>query len=114
MYHVAEMVRFEDDCFRCPEFDACLNLSIVCDGTEHCPSGFDESLNHCSLFFQLPSSYFIIAFIFLLLFIVSTITIFWKMCVDTDTDSFENESKTHLGNSLSSDLTAIHDSDIVC
>ncbi|XP_046402896.1 uncharacterized protein LOC124168676 [Ischnura elegans] len=33
---------------RCPELGACINASLWCDGREHCPSGFDESLceNH--------------------------------------------------------------------
>ncbi|CAH1403619.1 unnamed protein product [Nezara viridula] len=36
------------DCpFKCPELDACINSTLWCDGTSNCPSGFDESPNHC-------------------------------------------------------------------
>ncbi|XP_071449874.1 uncharacterized protein [Hetaerina americana] len=34
---------------RCPELGACINASLWCDGREHCPSGFDESLCENSL-----------------------------------------------------------------
>jgi hypothetical protein len=27
--------------------DACINASLWCDGTDHCPSGYDESATHC-------------------------------------------------------------------
>ncbi|XP_014244260.1 uncharacterized protein LOC106663716 [Cimex lectularius] len=37
-----------EDCFhRCPELDACINASLWCDGTDNCPSGYDESATHC-------------------------------------------------------------------
>lgn len=32
---------------QCPELDACISQSLVCDGHRHCPSGWDE--NGCSL-----------------------------------------------------------------
>ncbi|XP_073982377.1 uncharacterized protein isoform X2 [Rhodnius prolixus] len=36
------------DCpHRCPELDACINGTLWCDGTDHCPSGYDESASHC-------------------------------------------------------------------
>ncbi|BES97500.1 CUB [Nesidiocoris tenuis] len=36
------------DCVhRCPELDACINASLWCDGTDNCPSGYDESIRHC-------------------------------------------------------------------
>ncbi|KAL1140628.1 hypothetical protein AAG570_000558, partial [Ranatra chinensis] len=36
------------DCpHRCPELDACINSSLWCDGTYHCPTGYDESASHC-------------------------------------------------------------------
>ncbi|XP_066901496.1 uncharacterized protein, partial [Halyomorpha halys] len=36
------------DCpFKCPELDACINSTLWCDGISNCPSGFDESPNHC-------------------------------------------------------------------
>ncbi|KAE8742764.1 hypothetical protein FOCC_FOCC011692, partial [Frankliniella occidentalis] len=39
---------------RCPELDACINASLWCDGTSHCPSGYDEAATHCWVVLQLP------------------------------------------------------------
>ncbi|XP_023290102.1 uncharacterized protein LOC105700757 [Orussus abietinus] len=39
---------------RCPELDACINASLWCDGTSHCPSGYDEAFAHCSILLRLP------------------------------------------------------------
>ncbi|XP_034252520.1 uncharacterized protein LOC117652003 [Thrips palmi] len=39
---------------RCPELDACINASLWCDGTSHCPSGYDEAATHCWVLLQLP------------------------------------------------------------
>ncbi|KAF8777751.1 hypothetical protein HNY73_014566 [Argiope bruennichi] len=36
------------DCiFECPEIGACIDPHLWCDGTNHCPSGFDESAANC-------------------------------------------------------------------
>ena len=34
----------------CPELNACIPPELWCDGTVHCPSGYDESAEHCSKF----------------------------------------------------------------
>lgn len=45
----------KDNClYRCPELDACVNVSVWCDGIDHCPSGYDESFTHCSALLRLP------------------------------------------------------------
>ncbi|XP_076330563.1 uncharacterized protein LOC143236164 [Tachypleus tridentatus] len=40
---------------RCPEINACISPDLWCDGTTHCPSGYDESAEHCKKF---PVLYF--------------------------------------------------------
>ncbi|XP_076335553.1 uncharacterized protein LOC143238855 [Tachypleus tridentatus] len=40
---------------RCPEINACISPELWCDGTKHCPSGYDESSEHCR---QFPVFYF--------------------------------------------------------
>jgi hypothetical protein len=46
------------DCeHRCPELDACINSSLWCDGVDHCPSGYDEAVKHCSFIWQIPLLY---------------------------------------------------------
>lgn len=54
------MLRPDDCTYRCPELDACINVSVWCDGVEDCPSGVDEALAHCSLIFQLPPLYLVL------------------------------------------------------
>ncbi|XP_023229644.1 uncharacterized protein [Centruroides vittatus] len=36
--------------FECPELNACISPDLWCDGTAHCPSGYDEAPNHCQHF----------------------------------------------------------------
>lgn len=51
----------QEECFhRCPELNGCINGSLWCDGIEHCPSGYDESIRHCFFLFQMPALYVII------------------------------------------------------
>ncbi|RWS13482.1 hypothetical protein B4U79_11946 [Dinothrombium tinctorium] len=39
------------DCiYKCPELNVCLSPDLMCDGTNHCPSGFDENKHNCSAF----------------------------------------------------------------
>uniref|UniRef100_A0A8D8YX57 CUB domain-containing protein n=1 Tax=Cacopsylla melanoneura TaxID=428564 RepID=A0A8D8YX57_9HEMI len=52
---------YVSDCMhRCPELDACINSSLWCDGVEHCPTGYDESIFHCLKLFQLPALYLLL------------------------------------------------------
>ncbi|XP_039292120.1 uncharacterized protein LOC111044919 [Nilaparvata lugens] len=65
------------DCVhRCPELDACINSTLWCDGTQHCPSGYDEAIRHCFFLLQLPPSHLAAAsVVFLLLSCVSFIVV---------------------------------------
>ncbi|XP_037971171.2 uncharacterized protein LOC105383054 [Plutella xylostella] len=43
------------DCpYSCPELNACIPLSLWCDGSPHCPSGYDEDDSNCSFTISLP------------------------------------------------------------
>ncbi|XP_068149932.1 uncharacterized protein [Drosophila tropicalis] len=45
-----------EDCqFKCAELGACVNASVWCDGTVHCPSGDDEAFLQCSALMKLPA-----------------------------------------------------------
>nr|XP_018896496.1 PREDICTED: uncharacterized protein LOC109030132 [Bemisia tabaci] len=58
---LAEKDQLISECLhRCPEIDACINSSLWCDGVDHCPSGYDESLTHCFYLFKLPALYLLI------------------------------------------------------
>ncbi|XP_054717909.1 uncharacterized protein LOC129227381 [Uloborus diversus] len=45
-----QTLRNVDCLFECPEIGACIDPELWCDGTLHCPSGFDESPEHCRHF----------------------------------------------------------------
>jgi hypothetical protein len=47
------------DCFadRCPELNACISAALWCDGSRHCPSGFDEEEANCAYQFGIPLLY---------------------------------------------------------
>lgn len=46
--------RFAD---RCPELNACISAALWCDGSRHCPSGFDEEESNCAYQFGIPLLY---------------------------------------------------------
>lgn len=54
--------------YQCPELNACVNSSIMCDGEIHCPSGADESFTHCSALLKLPTE--ILAALFVLILVL--------------------------------------------
>lgn len=54
--------------YQCPELNACVNSSIMCDGEIHCPSGADESFTHCSALLKLPTE--ILAALFVLMLVL--------------------------------------------
>ncbi|XP_014273918.3 uncharacterized protein [Halyomorpha halys] len=64
------------DCpYRCPELNACINSALWCDGSRHCPSGFDEEETNCAFQFGVPVLYVMIgggALIVLSLLIATT------------------------------------------
>lgn len=41
----------------CPELNACIPLALWCDGSPHCPSGYDEDDANCSFRISLPPPY---------------------------------------------------------
>ncbi|XP_071036230.1 uncharacterized protein [Parasteatoda tepidariorum] len=45
-----QTLRNVDCLFECPEIGACIDPELWCDGTMHCPSGYDESPEHCKYF----------------------------------------------------------------
>lgn len=45
-----ESLKNTDCLYKCPELNACISPDLWCDGTAHCPSGFDESSSHCAAF----------------------------------------------------------------
>lgn len=45
-----QTMRNVDCLFECPEIGACIDPELWCDGTMHCPSGLDESPDHCKHF----------------------------------------------------------------
>ncbi|XP_063227000.1 uncharacterized protein LOC134533409 [Bacillus rossius redtenbacheri] len=46
------------DCpYRCPELNACISAALWCDGSRHCPSGFDEEESNCAYQLAVPLLY---------------------------------------------------------
>jgi hypothetical protein len=43
--------------YRCPELNACISAALWCDGSRHCPSGFDEEESNCAYQFGIPLLY---------------------------------------------------------
>ncbi|CAK1580186.1 unnamed protein product [Parnassius mnemosyne] len=43
--------------YKCPELNACIPFTLWCDGSIHCPSGFDEEDANCSFRISLPPPY---------------------------------------------------------
>lgn len=35
--------------YSCPELNACIPVALWCDGSPHCPSGYDEEDSNCSI-----------------------------------------------------------------
>jgi hypothetical protein len=55
----ALIMQWVTDCFadRCPELNACISAALWCDGSRHCPSGFDEEEANCAYQFGIPLLY---------------------------------------------------------
>ncbi|KAI8436728.1 hypothetical protein MSG28_010211 [Choristoneura fumiferana] len=51
------LFRWNVDTSNCPELNACIPLSLWCDGSPHCPSGYDEDDSNCSFRITLPPPY---------------------------------------------------------
>uniref|UniRef100_A0A336KH36 CSON011022 protein n=1 Tax=Culicoides sonorensis TaxID=179676 RepID=A0A336KH36_CULSO len=63
-----EGMPLEECQYQCPELNACVNSTIMCDGEIHCPSGADESFTHCSALLKLPTE--ILAALFVLMLVL--------------------------------------------
>lgn len=67
--------------FRCPELNACISAELWCDGSWHCPSGYDEEESNCAFQFGIPLLYVSIgagALLVLTLLIVVTICLKYR------------------------------------
>lgn len=96
------------DCMhRCPELDACINSSLWCDGINHCPSGYDESIRHCYEIFQLPALYLAFGFIGLVCLIVGVCFALVRAC------KRRRHRQARLKN-LSSEASLFGDKEVIC
>ena len=86
----------QEECFhRCPELNGCINATLWCDGAEHCPSGYDESITHCFFLLQMPALYVIIILTSFTLISCSTLLVCYRFykhqmamhSLPTDTES---------------------------
>ncbi|XP_054289663.1 uncharacterized protein LOC129004960, partial [Macrosteles quadrilineatus] len=78
-YPTADMAL--SDCpHRCPELDACINASLWCDGTSHCPSGYDEAFTHCLYLLQLPLHQMALWILGFLILVASVCCVFCHVC----------------------------------
>ncbi|XP_008558829.1 uncharacterized protein LOC103579250 [Microplitis demolitor] len=96
---------------RCPELNACINTSLWCDGTSHCPSGYDEALTHCSMLLRLPPLHLAIGASILVTIIGSVCFIFWR-CIRRKANRSISQ---HRLKSISSETAIIGDGkEVIC
>lgn len=96
---------------RCPELNACINTSLWCDGTSHCPSGYDEALTHCSMLLRLPPLHLAIGASILVTIIGTTCIIFWR-CIRRKANRSISQ---HRLKSISSETAIIGDGkEVIC
>lgn len=96
------------DCLhRCPELDACINSSLWCDGINHCPSGYDESIRHCYEIFQLPALYLAFGFIGLVCLLCAVCIALFRSCKK------RRRRQARLKN-LPSDSSLFGDKEVIC
>lgn len=94
---------------RCPELDACINASLWCDGTDHCPSGYDEALTHCSIILQLPIMYLLSGTAIILISICLCCAYAFQKCKRRRRSILQTRLK-----SLSSDTQIIDEKEVIC
>ncbi|CAD6214644.1 GSCOCG00004158001-RA-CDS [Cotesia congregata] len=96
---------------RCPELNACINTSLWCDGTSHCPSGYDEALTHCSMLLRLPPLHLAIGASIVVTIIGTTCIIFWR-CIRRKANRSISQ---HRLKSISSETAIIGDGkEVIC
>lgn len=94
---------------RCPELDACINSTLWCDGIDHCPSGYDEALTHCSYILQLPISYLLTGSALIISLICLCCAYFFKICRRRRRSILQTRLK-----SLSSETAIIDEKEVIC
>lgn len=97
------------DCIhKCPELDACINASLWCDGVVHCPSGYDESLGHCYIIFQLPPLYLAFGIIGIICLATAVTVAMLRSCIKR-----KERRKNHL-NVLPSESSLFEEKEVIC
>ncbi|XP_023245577.1 uncharacterized protein LOC106637106 [Copidosoma floridanum] len=96
---------------RCPELDACINASLWCDGTSHCPTGYDEALSHCSILLKLPPLH--LGLLALGCLTISTLfcVVSWRACRD---GHGARSLSQHRLKSISSETAIIDGKEVIC
>lgn len=95
------------DCIhKCPELDACINSSLWCDGTVHCPSGYDESLGHCYIIFQLPPLYLAFGIIGIICLLTAMVIATLRSC--------KKRRKNHSSSAVPSESSIFEKKEVIC
>ncbi|XP_034934803.1 uncharacterized protein [Chelonus insularis] len=110
MIHEDIQVSSHDCEQHCPELNACINASLWCDGTSHCPSGYDEALTHCSIILRLPPLHLAIGTIVIFSVIGSIFFIFWRVLRRKTNRSISQ----HRLKSISSETAIIDGKEVIC
>ncbi|XP_048507374.1 uncharacterized protein LOC105683642 isoform X2 [Athalia rosae] len=95
---------------RCPELDACINASLWCDGTSHCPSGYDEALTHCSMLLRLPPLHLGLGLLAIVSIISVLVFVTWRICRQKRNRSISQ----HRLKSISSETAIIDGKEVIC
>lgn len=95
---------------RCPELNACINASLWCDGTSHCPSGYDEALTHCSMLLRLPPLHLAVGAIVIVTVIGSICFVSWRVFRRKTNRSISQ----HRLKSISSETAIIDGKEVIC
>ncbi|XP_063975987.1 uncharacterized protein LOC135161918 [Diachasmimorpha longicaudata] len=95
---------------RCPELDACINASLWCDGTSHCPSGYDEALTHCSMLLRLPPLHLAVGALLIISVIGAIFFVSWRVLRRKTNRSISQ----HRLKSISSETAIIDGKEVIC
>ncbi|KAK0171076.1 hypothetical protein PV328_008838 [Microctonus aethiopoides] len=108
---LTEGLKMPRDCEqRCPELNACINASLWCDGTSHCPSGYDEALTHCSMLLRLPPLHLAVGAIVIVTVIGSICFVSWRVFRRKTNRSISQ----HRLKSISSETAIIDGKEVIC
>lgn len=95
---------------RCPELDACINATLWCDGTSHCPSGYDEALTHCSMLLRLPPLHLAVGALLILSIMGAIFFVSWRVLRRKTNRSISQ----HRLKSISSETAIIDGKEVIC